>query len=227
MKVHRPADQRGRTTHGVRTRLCTFSSGDFHDPDWLGFGALRQLNEEHLPAGTRVASQRAANMELLTLVLDGMLVCDDVVLETGALAWTGAGHASDTPAETAGDAGARVLRIALQPDRVNLPPAAGVSRLAADATDAWTLLASPDASDALPVRQQVWLRHARLAPGGRVELALEPSQRHWLHVLRGSITIDGSVLGAGDALGWQAEAVTTAIVATDAGAGLLLFTLPG
>ena len=53
MKVHRPADQRGRTTHGARTRLCTFSSGDFFDPDWLGFGALRQLNEEHLPSGAQ------------------------------------------------------------------------------------------------------------------------------------------------------------------------------
>ena len=41
MKVQRPADQRGRTTHGDRTRLCTFSSGDFLEPDWLGFGALR------------------------------------------------------------------------------------------------------------------------------------------------------------------------------------------
>lgn len=227
MPFHRPAVQRGTSRHGVRTRLCTFSSGDYHDAAWMGFGALRQLNEEHLPAGTRVASQRAANMELLTFVLDGMLVRDDVVLEAGALAWTGAGHASDTPVETAGDAGARVLRIALQPDRVNLPPADGVSRLAADTTGVWALLASPDATDALPVRQQAWLRHARLAPGGRVELALEASQRHWLHVLRGVLTIDGSVLGAGDALGWQAEAVATAIVATDAGAELLLFTLPG
>ncbi|MGO3127563.1 MAG: hypothetical protein ACTIJY_05790 [Luteimonas sp.] len=227
MKVHRPADQRGHTTHGARTRLCTFSSGDYHDAAWMGFGVLRQLNEEQLPPGASVPTQRVANMELLTFVLDGMLVRDGVVLETGALAWTGAGHASDTPGETAGDAGARVLRIALQPDRVNLQPAGGVSRLAAEATGVWTLLASPDATDALPVRQQAWLRHARLAPGGRVALVIEASQRHWLHVLRGAINIEGSVLDAGDALGWQAEAVTTAIVATDAGAELLLFTLPG
>ena len=99
MKLHRPADTRGTSRHGTRTRLCTFSSGDYHDADWMGFGALRQLNEEHLPAGTTVPAQRVANMELLTLVLDGTLRRDGVALEAGTLAWTGAGHASDTPVE--------------------------------------------------------------------------------------------------------------------------------
>lgn len=226
MKVHRPADQRGRTTHGARTRLCTFSSGDFHDPQWLGFGALRQLNEEHLPPGATVLSQRAANMELLTLVLGGRLVRDGVALEPGALAWTGAGHGSDTPAETAGVEGAHVLRIAIQPERVNLPPAAGVTRIAG-AVD-WTLLASPDgAAASLPIRQQAWLRHARLAPGARLALTLDATQRHWLQVLRGGVSVDADVLTAGDALGWHGAACAAGLAAASDGADLLLITLPG
>jgi len=225
MKVHRPADQRGTTTHGARTRLCTFSSGDFHDPHWLGFGALRQLNEERLPAGTTIASQRVANMELLALVLDGTLVRDGVALETGALAWTGAGHGSDTPVETAGADGARVLRIAIQPDRVNLPPATGITRV----TDAerWTLAAAPDGeAGSLPIRQQAWLRHARLAPGARLALALDATQRHWLQILRGGVVVDARALTAGDALGWHAEAIADDLVAASEGAELLLITLP-
>lgn len=227
MKLHRPADTRGTSRHGTRTRLCTFSSGDYHDADWMGFGALRQLNEEHLPAGTTVPAQRVANMELLTLVLDGVLVRDGVALEAGTLAWTGAGHASDTPVEETGSADARVLRIALQPDRVNLPPADGVQRIAPDADGGWTLLASPGiGTDALPVRQQAWLRHATLAPGARLDLKLEATRRHWLQILRGEAIVDDHTLAAGDALGWQDEAVDTAIVAGPQGATLLLFTLP-
>lgn len=226
MKVHRPADQRGRTTHGARTRLCTFSSGDFHDPDWLGFGALRQLNEEHLPRDATVPSQRVANMELLVFVLDGTLVRDGVALDAGALAWIGAGHASDTPAETAGAEGARVLRIAIQPDRVNLSPATGVTRVAGEA--GWTLLAAPDGDgNSLPVRQQAWLRHARLAPGARLDMTLDATQRHWLQVLHGGAAVDGHALAAGDALGVYDAGITTGLVATADGAELLLITLPG
>ena len=226
MKVHRPADQRGRATLGDRTRLCTFSSGDFFDPDWLGFGALRQLNEEHLPPDTTVPPQRVANMELLTLVLDGTLIRDGVALAAGALAWTGAGHASDTPVETAGADGARVLRIAIQPNRVNLPPAADITHVAG--VDGWTLLAASEGDgNSLPIRQQAWLRHARLAPGAHLDLRLETTQRHWLQILRGAVGVDGHTLVAGDALGMQDEAITTDLVATADGAELLLITLPG
>lgn len=228
MKFHRPADQRGTSRHGTRTRLCTFSSGDYHDSDWMGFGALRQLNEELLPAGTTVPAQRVANMELLTLVIDGTLVRDGVALDAGTLAWTGAGHASETPVERTGDGDARVLRIALQPDRVNLPPAEGVHRLASGSQGCWTLRASPDGeAGALPVRQRVRLRQARLAPGAELGLALDGAHRHWLQVLQGQITIDAQVLTAGDALGWQDAAVDTTLVAGAHGAALLLFTLPG
>ena len=226
MKVHRPADQRGRTTLGARTRLCTFSSGDFHDPEWLGFGALRQLNEEHLPPGATVPAQRVANMELLTLVLEGTLVREDVALEAGALAWTGAGHASDTPMETAGSDGARVLRIAIQPDRVNLPPATDITR--AEGAEGWTLLAAPEAEgNSLPIRQQAWLRRARLAPGAHLDLTLDATQRHWLQILRGGVTVDGHALAAGDALGVYEAGIRADLVATAEGAEALLITLPG
>ncbi|MEF3082269.1 hypothetical protein V3391_08605 [Luteimonas sp. SMYT11W] len=226
MKVHRPADQRGRTTLGARTRLCTFSSGDFHDPEWLGFGALRQLNEEHLPPGATVPAQRVANMELLTLVLEGTLVREGVALEPGALAWTGAGHASDTPMETAGVDGARVLRIAIQPGRVNLPPATDITRAAG--AEGWTLLAAPEAGgNGLPIRQQAWLRRARLAPGAHLDLTLDATQRHWLQILRGGVTVDGHALAAGDALGVYDAGIHAELVATAAGAEALLITLPG
>lgn len=228
MKVHRPAGQRGHTTHGTRTRLCTFSSGDYFDADWMGFGALRQLNEEILPPGVVVPSQRVANMELLALVLDGALLRDGVALTAGALAWTGAGHATETPAETAGPDGARVLRLAIQPDRVNLPPASAVRHADPDPdVDTWTLLAAPDtAADSLPLRQQAWLRHARLSPDARVELALDPSQRHWLQVLHGAATVAQQAMATGDGMAWEGDAVAVDLVAQADGAVMVLITLP-
>ncbi len=225
MKFHRAAAQRGTSRDGART--STFSSGDYVDVDWMGFGALRQLNEDRLAPGATVAPQRVANMELLTLVLDGTLHREGVALPPGALAWTGAGFAAQTPAETAGDTGARVLRLALQPARVNLPPTAGVHLPSAGSGDDWQLRVAPDGeSGALPVRQQAWLRQARLGPDATCGLALDAARRHWLQLLHGDVVVGDRRLGAGDALGWRGEAVSAAIVAGDAGADLLLLTLP-
>ena len=58
-------------------------------------------------------------------------------------------------------------------------------------------------------------------------MTLDATQRHWLQVLRGDVTLDGQTLAAGDALGWHAETVVTGLVATHDGAELLLITLPG
>ena len=119
-----------------------------------------------------------------------------------------------------------VLRSAIQPDRVNLPPATDITRAAG--AEGWTLLAAPEAEgNSLPIRQQAWLRRARLAPGAHLDLTLDVMQRHWLQILRGGVTVDGHALAAGDALGVYEAGIRADLVATAEGAEALLITLPG
>jgi redox-sensitive bicupin YhaK (pirin superfamily) len=92
----------------------------------------------------------------------------------------------------------------------------------------WTTLASPDgADDSLAIRQRAWLRGALLANGQSVDMQLDPARRHWLHVARGAIELDGRTFTAGDALGFVDESGMHRIVASGADtADLLLFDLP-
>ena len=73
MGGERPAGQRGEVSLGwLRSRL-TFSFGHYHDPAWMGFGPLRVINDDRVAPGGGFAPHRHANMEIISVVLDGAL----------------------------------------------------------------------------------------------------------------------------------------------------------
>lgn len=234
MILERRSDARGHVRAGSLDSRNAFSSGDYFDPQWMGFGALRVLNEIALAPGATLPAQRYANMELLTYVLSGALArgTDDTEsLKAGDLWWVGAGHGIELQLRNASaDAPVRFVQAWIQPDRLNARPA--YARLAAEAVQRharWATLASPEGSDGSLAmhHRQAWLRGALLAAGASMELALEPARRYWLHVARGEVRIDGRALGAGDALGFAGDAVTSQIIGAGEGvADLLLFDLP-
>ena len=235
MILERRSGARGHVRAGRIDSRHAFSSGDYYDPQWMGFGALRVLNEVMLEPGASLPPQRYANMELLTYVLSGALVfgAGDIGLaEAGDVAWVGAGHGIELQARNASvDRPVHFLQAWIQPDRLNARP--GHARLACDAAQRharWAALASPDGSEGSLAmhHQQAWLRGALLAADESVDIALDPARRYWLHGARGDVRIDGRVLAAGDALGFAGEAGTVQITgAGGAVADVLLFELPG
>jgi quercetin 2,3-dioxygenase len=232
--LERRSDARGHARAGSIERWHAFSSGDYYEPQWMGFGPLRVLNEVMLAPGATLPAQRYANMELLTYVLSGALAreANDVQSVTaGELLWVGAGHGIELQLRNASvDEPVRFLQAWIQPDRLNAPPAH--ARLAGHAMQGqprWATLASPDGSDgSLAMHHgQAWLAGARLAEIESIELALDPARRYWLHIAGGAVHVDGRALNAGDALGVFEEAGMLRITGADkAVADVLLFDLP-
>lgn len=244
MIVDRPSDARGRVQAGWLDSRHTFSFGHYYDPAWMGFGALRVINEDRVDAGAGFAPHRHANMEILSYVVDGVLAHRDStggggVIGPGELQWMSAGHGVEH-SEYNGSKTERVhfLQIWIQPSRLNHRPAYAQRAAVGDAADGrWLLLASPDGADgSLAIRQDARLSVARLAAGERVEHALDPARRYWLHVVGGAVDVGGTlplgrVLHGGDARGWVDESGTLVLegAGPDAGAPraeVLLFELP-
>ena len=237
MIIERPAAARGHASTGWLESRHTFSFGQYYDPAWMGFGALRVINEDRVAPGAGFPTHGHANMEILSYVLEGSLAHrDDAgtgggVLGPGELQWMGAGHGIRHSEYNGSDTEpVHFLQVWIQPDRVNARPGhASRAFPAASRLGRWAELASPDgAGGGLAMRQQAWLRGTLLPPGATVDHVLVPDRRYWLHVARGGVAVAGRSLGAGDALGFEGEAGTLSLRGHgDTTADVLLFDLPG
>lgn len=237
MILERRAGARGVTRTGWLDSRHAFSFGQYHDPAWMGFGALRVLNEDRVAPGGGFPMHGHANMEIFSYVLDGALAhrddagADGGVLGPGELQWMGAGHGiRHSEGNASGDAPVHFLQAWIQPDRVNARPGWARNRVPAEErAGRWADLASPDgAGGSLAMRQQAWLRGSLLAPGAGVAHALAPDRRYWLHVARGAVVAGGTRLSAGDALAYAGEGGELLVRGDGEGvADVLLFDLPG
>jgi quercetin 2,3-dioxygenase len=70
--VHR-AEDRGKANYGWLDTRYSFSFSRYYDPDKMGFGLLRVLNDDIVKEGTGFGTHPHDNMEIITLVLDGAL----------------------------------------------------------------------------------------------------------------------------------------------------------
>lgn len=235
MIVERRSAARGHATAGWLDSRHTFSFGGYHDPDWMGFGALRVINEDIVAAGAGFAPHRHANMEILSYVLRGSLAHQDSgggggVIATGEVQWMSAGHGVEHSEFNASQTSpVHFLQIWLQPDRVNAAPAYAQLAAAPDlAPGHWRLLAAADGRDgSLAIRQDARLHGLRLTDGAHARFPLVASRRYWLHVAQGALQASGRSLAAGDALGFVDEAGLLELTGRGAAvAEVLLFDLP-
>ena len=235
MIIERRSGDRGRVQAGWLDSRHTFSFGQYYDPAWMGFGALRVINEDRVAPGAGFPSHRHANMEILSYVLGGALSHQDSsggggVIQPGELQWMSAGHGVEhSEFNTSATDPVHFLQIWLQPDRLNAAPAYA-QREATPTSHAgrWTLLASPDGhGGSLAIRQQARVYGARLPAGESLDHPLDPARRYWLHVALGAVVAGERTLAAGDALGFVDEAGTQRLAGhSDGVADVLLFELP-
>ena len=70
--IHR-AEDRGKANYGWLDTRYSFSFSRYYDPEKMGFGLLRVLNDDIVKEGTGFGTHPHDNMEIITLVLEGSL----------------------------------------------------------------------------------------------------------------------------------------------------------
>jgi redox-sensitive bicupin YhaK (pirin superfamily) len=233
--LHRPAAERGTFDFGWLDTAHSFSFGDYRDPRFMGFRALRVINEDRLAAGGGFPTHGHADMEIVTYILDGELEHKDS-LGTGAIirpgdaqrmsAGTGIRHSEFN---ASADKPVHLLQIWLIPSEAGIAPGYEQKTLPVAALGETRLdrIAAPEGGDhAVAIRSDAVISRALLAPGGT--LAVPVTRGHaWLQVARGALTVtaDGhaQALAQGDGLAIvETDGIT---LASDAAAELLVFDL--
>jgi redox-sensitive bicupin YhaK (pirin superfamily) len=228
---HHPAARRFLTRIDWLESWHAFSFGEHYDPARLGFGALRVLNDDRIAPGAGFPTHGHRDMEILTWVLEGAVAHRDSSGGEGEIrpgelqrmrAGRGIRHSEFNPSPTQP---LHLLQIWLAPLAAGLAPGYAQRGFPAESRrNRFQLLADRSGHDgALDVVSDAALLVADLAPGGRCARPLAPGRRGWLHVARGSVTVGGQALAAGDALELVHEPGVEVAAAADA--QVLLFDL--
>jgi quercetin 2,3-dioxygenase len=227
----RKADQRGHADHGWLNSFHSFSFADYYDADHMGYGPLRVINEDRVQPGMGFGTHGHRDMEIISYVLDGQLSHQDnigngSVITPGDVQRMSAGrgvlHSEFNPSKTDG---VHFLQIWIEPDTRGIPASYEQNRVEADAKRGkLALIAGPSGSGgAVTIHQDARIFATLLDGSEAVSHAVAPGRRVYVHVARGSVTVNGTQLAAGDAVKIENEAQVT--LGRGAGAEVLLFDL--
>jgi quercetin 2,3-dioxygenase len=233
MILLRRAASRGHANHGWLDSHHTFSFGGYHDPEWMGFGPLRVINEDRVAAGGGFPPHSHANMEIISYVIEGALQHRDSigsgsVIRPGDVQCMSAGsgieHSEFNASQTEP---VHFLQVWIQPNQLNAKPRYGQEHYpVASRRGVLRLVASPDGTGgSLPIRQDARVYASVLATGETVALEIGVERRAWVQVVRGALRLDDKIeLGAGDAVGISAQTALRLRAESDSEA--LVFDLP-
>ena len=206
MLVTRKSKDRGQFNHGWLQTAHTFSFGEYQDEHFMGFRALRVINEDHVIGGEGFPFHDHQNMEILTYILAGELEHKDSmgngeIIRPGDMqymsAGTGVTHSEFNPSKTAP---VHLMQIWVLPEKKGLPPAYGQTHFSKESrTQTLKLVASRDGRDgSLKLRQDLSLYASLLGAGKSLNYELPVERFGWLQLASGALKINGTELKAGD-----------------------------
>jgi quercetin 2,3-dioxygenase len=228
----RRAGERGHADHGWLDSWHTFSFADYYDPSHMGFRSLRVINDDRIAPGGGFPTHPHRDMEIFSYLLAGQLAHEDSmgnrrVLNPGEIqlmrAGTGVRHSEFNPSRTEP---AHLLQIWITPDTRGLEPAYTEWSPSPDsAGKVKTLVISQDGRDgSATIASNASIYLLKLQPGTSTHHELAAGRGLWLHVAKGSLLVNGTLLHPGDAVSTEKPGKIE-ISATDEPSEAILFDL--
>jgi redox-sensitive bicupin YhaK (pirin superfamily) len=207
MLTLRKSQERGYADHGWLKSYHSFSFANYYDPQHMGFGNLRVINEDRIAPGTGFGTHGHRDMEIISYVLEGNLAHKDTLGNVKGIppgdvqrmsAGTGVQHSEFNHAP---DQTTHFLQIWIEPNVTGIP-ADYEQKTCPDSEKRGRLrlVASPDASEGSVLIHADARVYAGLFDGAeRFSLPLARGRKGYVHLVRGELDVNGRRLAAGDA----------------------------
>ena len=204
----RKSQERGYADHGWLKSYHSFSFANYYDPKFMQFGPLRVINEDRVAAGMGFGTHGHRDMEIISYVLDGALAHKDSMGNGSTIrpgdvqrmsAGTGVQHSEFNHSK---DSATHFLQIWIEPNVKGIVPSYEEKNFDAAAKQGkLKLIASPDGREgSVTVHADAHIYAALLLANDQLVHKLEPGRLAYLHIARGSVSVNGYALAAGDAL---------------------------
>ncbi|NVO56966.1 pirin family protein [Rhodobacteraceae bacterium B1Z28] len=204
----RPSRERGRADFGWLKSAHSFSFGEYYDPQHMGFGNLRVINDDIVTGGKGFGRHPHKNAEIFSYVLEGALEHKDSlgngsVVSAGGVQYMSAGsgvtHSEFNPSSTDK---MRFLQIWLMPARQNTKPAYDTIDLSNDdKSGKLKLFLSRDGRNgSMTTQADASVYAATLEDSQAISTDLKVGRKGWVQVANGSLNVNGIALSKGDGL---------------------------
>ncbi|QJW84179.1 pirin family protein [Ramlibacter terrae] len=224
MLTLRKSRERGYADHGWLKSFHSFSFAGYYDPQHMGFGNLRVINEDRVAAGKGFGTHGHRDMEIISYVLEGELAHRDTLGNVKGIppgdvqrmsAGRGVQHSEFNHAQ---DQTTHFLQIWIEPNVTGIDPSYEQKSFAeAEKRGRLRLVASPDAAEGSVLIHADARMYAGLLDGTEsATLALDPQRQAYVHLVRGELAVNGTKLVAGDAAKLQGETKLTLADGKDA-----------
>ena len=197
-----PYNGLGRANYGWLDARHHFSFAEYYDPNRMGFGALRVVNDDIIAPGTGFDMHRHQDMEIITFVREGAIthrdsngnqgrtVAGDVqVMSAGTGIYHSEKNAENIPTN--------LYQIWIEPNELGVKPRWDDCQFSRDKpADALELLVSGDGKAPLQIHQDAYIYAGHLAAGTSLQHPIHGQA--YVLVSQGTIDLDKNRLSKGD-----------------------------
>jgi redox-sensitive bicupin YhaK (pirin superfamily) len=205
----RRSEDRGFEDFGWTDNWMTFSFANYHDPEWMRFGPLRVIVENHIHPHKGFETHPHKNMEILTYVSSGVLTHEDSMgnrsnIRLGEMQRISAGTGIFHSEMNKHDEVEHNIQIWILPDKAGVKPSYDELRFDEDErSGTLRMYVSPDGRDgSMTMNQDGFIYAGILSEGDEFTHDLEPGRGAWIQVVHGLVSINAEeVLEQGDGAG--------------------------
>lgn len=210
--IHK-ADSRGHANHGWLDTYHTFSFANYHNPDRMGFGALRVLNDDTVAKGMGFGQHPHRDMEIISIPLEGALKHGDNMGNSGVIqkgqiqvmsAGSGVIHSEMNGSSTEA---VKFLQIWIIPNKQGVAPRYDELVISEHAKpDDFQQIISPNKNEeGIWIHQNAWFQWADWRKEIKKEYTLnDPHNGVYVFVIEGKVKIGDRIIDKRDGIGiWE------------------------